>query len=78
MYQSGYLLTKNKDTPCGCPLFLPQSEALEYPSSKPFVKLEFVNLMSCDSACDFCLIHNGYGRVNALLYENELSRRACV
>ena len=43
-----------------------------------FDKLEFDNLMSCDSACDFSPIHNGYGRVNALLYENELSRRACV
>ena len=31
-----------------------------------------------DSACDFCLIHNGYGRVNALLYENALSRHAYV
>ena len=50
----------------------------EYPSYKPFDKLEFINLMSCDSACDFSPIHNGYGRVNALLYENELSRRACV
>ena len=43
-----------------------------------FDLLEFVNLTSYDSACDFCLTHNGYGRVNALLYENELSRRACV
>ena len=41
-------------------------------------KLEFVNLMSCDSACDFSPIHNGYGRVNALLYENALSRHADV
>ena len=41
-------------------------------------KLEFVNLTPYDSACDFCLTHNGYGRVNALLYENELSHRAYV
>ena len=43
-----------------------------------FDKLEFVNLTPYDSACDFCLTHNGYGRVNALLYENELSHRAYV
>ena len=43
-----------------------------------FDKLEFVNLIPYDSACDFSPIHNGYGRVNALWCENELSRRACV
>ena len=43
-----------------------------------FEKLKVVNLTSYDSACDLCLIHNGYGRVNALSYENALSRRAYV
>ena len=48
------------------------------PEIKLLGKLEFVNLMTYDSVCDFYLTHNDYGRVNALLYENGLSRRACV
>ena len=48
------------------------------PEIKLLDKLNFVNLTTYDSVCDFYLTHNDYGRANALLYENELNRRAYV